>query len=415
MHAKPAALETALAPFVKAGLQVSVVGSHLLLHKVPVVVANRRILLITMISTFIHTENSVTPPDTHQVWINGPMPCMSDGQEIPTLNCTAQITEVAPGVPGTRHLSSKASDYCGYANHFELMMFYWRLFTDQARVIDRHATLPLGPGGVSVAPANSPFAYPDAMSARGNFSTQTARLAQSRVAIVGLGGTGSYLLDQLAKTPVHEIHLFDGDTFDMHNAYRAPGAAKESDFGKMKVDYFQEVFSHMHRGIKPHPVYVTDENAAILETFAFVFVCVDKGVARKLICGLLAQAKVPFIDCGMDLTISKAGEIFGTVRITMASDAKMDHIWTRLPTMDASGDALYESNIQIADMNSMNALLAIQRWKQYLGFYAQSNPWHHLEYVVDQVSMAKADVVEISNVEAKVEDAQEKQEEFLES
>jgi tRNA A37 threonylcarbamoyladenosine dehydratase len=38
------------------------------------------------------------------------------------------------------------------------------------------------------------------------------------------GGTGSYVLDFVAKTPVKEIHLFDGDIFDQHNAFRAPGA-----------------------------------------------------------------------------------------------------------------------------------------------------------------------------------------------
>ena len=44
-----------------------------------------------------------------------------------------------------------------------------------------------------------------------------------KVAIVGLGGTGSYLLDHLAKTCVEQIHLYDDDDFNTHNAYRSPG------------------------------------------------------------------------------------------------------------------------------------------------------------------------------------------------
>ena len=32
-----------------------------------------------------------------------------------------------------------------------------------------------------------------------------------KVAVIGLGGTGSYLLDALAKCPVAEIHLYDDD------------------------------------------------------------------------------------------------------------------------------------------------------------------------------------------------------------
>ena len=50
------------------------------------------------------------------------------------------------------------------------------------------------------------------------------RLAGDRIGIVGLGGTGSYILDYVSKTRVVEIHLFDGDGYQQHNAFRAPGA-----------------------------------------------------------------------------------------------------------------------------------------------------------------------------------------------
>jgi hypothetical protein len=37
----------------------------------------------------------------------------------------------------------------------------------------------------------------------------------------GLGGTGSYILDLVSKTPVNEILLFDSDDFLQHNAFRS--------------------------------------------------------------------------------------------------------------------------------------------------------------------------------------------------
>ena len=60
------------------------------------------------------------------------------------------------------------------------------------------------------------------------------------VAIAGPGGTGSYVLDLVAKTPVRDIHLFDGDSFMSHNAFRAPGAASLEELRALpkKVDYF---------------------------------------------------------------------------------------------------------------------------------------------------------------------------------
>jgi tRNA A37 threonylcarbamoyladenosine dehydratase len=138
-----------------------------------------------------------------------------------------------------------------------------------------------------------------------------------KVAIVGLGGTGSYVLDFTAKTPVREIHLFDGDAFLQHNAFRAPGAASEAILRQKrpKVDYYAQVYDAIRRGIVPHADYLTDDNIEALAGFDFVFICVDKGPVRKLISDFLHEREIPFIDAGMDLQMVP-GEtaIFGTCR-----------------------------------------------------------------------------------------------------
>ena len=46
-----------------------------------------------------------------------------------------------------------------------------------------------------------------------------------KVVIIGLGGTGSYILDAVSKTPVQEIHLYDQDIVFTHDASAPPGAA----------------------------------------------------------------------------------------------------------------------------------------------------------------------------------------------
>ncbi len=81
------------------------------------------------------------------------------------------------------------------------------------------------------------------------------KLDGERVAIVGLGGTGSYILDFVAKTRVSEIHVFDHDTFFTHNAFRGPGAPsiEELNAAPLKVDRFVAMYSLMHRkGIVAH-------------------------------------------------------------------------------------------------------------------------------------------------------------------
>jgi molybdopterin/thiamine biosynthesis adenylyltransferase len=393
MSAKPAALDQALAPFVAAGLKVTVHGSHLLLQDIPVVDERRRLQLGTLVSTFIYTENQVAPPATHQAWFDGPFPCFADGSPMEQLRHSEVAGGlVAPGVAARFHFSNKNDGWTGYATHFEQLMHYWRIITDQARVIDPHCTRPLGPGSASVAPLTGPFRYPDASSARGNFAMASERLANLTVAIVGLGGTGSYVLDQVAKTPVRAIHLFDGDIFELHNAFRAPGAAQESDFNLEKVTHFADMYGYMHTGIVPHPAYITEANVGLLGQFDFVFVCVDKGQARRLICSNLIQQGVPFIDCGMDMSLSAAQQIFGTCRVTLATTAKSQHFFDRAPTMEEAGDALYGQNIQIADANALNAMLAVMRWKQHFGFYALNWDWHHLEFAVSAMGLAKAEM-----------------------
>ena len=146
------------------------------------------------------------------------------------------------------------------------------------------------------------------------------KLELSSIVIVGLGGTGSYVLDLLAKTHVKNIHLYDGDLFEQHSAFRAPGAASLDDLRKqsMKVGYYSEKYSEMRTGIVPHPVFVTASNVQVLSQYDFVFVCVDNGLARKVILESLEQTDVSFIDVGMGLYFEN-GSIGGIVRVTAST------------------------------------------------------------------------------------------------
>jgi tRNA A37 threonylcarbamoyladenosine dehydratase len=97
--------------------------------------------------------------------------------------------------------------------------------------------------------------------------------------LIGLGGTGAYILDKVAKTPVPEIRLFDGDEFLNHNAFRAPGAPSLDQLREapMKVDYFKAIYSRMHRGIKAHPVKLGRDNVHLLDGVTFAFIAMDDG------------------------------------------------------------------------------------------------------------------------------------------
>src|SRR5205085_3355824 len=128
----------------------------------------------------------------------------------------------------------------------------------------------------------SPFVYLDTASSRAGITSAARKLKSSNIAIVGLGGTGSYVLDFVAKTPVQEIHLFDADKFGQHNAFRAPGAASLDDLRAVpyKVDLWKSTYSNMHRGIHAHRVAIGNSNVALLDSMDYVFICSDGGASK---------------------------------------------------------------------------------------------------------------------------------------
>ena len=72
----------------------------------------------------------------------------------------------------------------------------------------------------------------------------------------------------MAKTPVNEIHLYDGDTFSNHNAFRSPGAAslEELKARPLKVTYFRDAYSKMHRRVIAHQDYLDDASVQELRS-----------------------------------------------------------------------------------------------------------------------------------------------------
>src|SRR3546814_179228 len=155
-------------------------------------------------------------------------------------------------------------------------------------------------------------------------STRTATLFpyttlfRSVVAVIGLGGTGAYLLDFIVKTPVREIRGFDPDHFFVHNAFRSPGrldVAESSELRKSKAQVYQSRYENFRHGLTIEPLFVDESSEDAFDGVTFAFVCVDKGISRKRILDLLISRNIPFVDVGMGLN-RRLGPISGTVRTT---------------------------------------------------------------------------------------------------
>jgi len=227
------------------------------------------------------------------------------------------------------------------------------------------------PGGsFQVVPDDLPLVYPDTNTTRAGLTTLNNLFRGHTVAIVGVGGTGSFILDHVAKTWVDRIILIDGDHFETHNAYRAPGAAAHETVRAKpnKAEYFAREYSRMHTGITAHPVALTAENLNLLEGATFVFLAAADAESRPEIMRWLRDQGVPFVDVGMSFREGEGGGLTGMAKVT----AYLPGDEIALPTAPAvpPGQDDYSSNVQVAELNALNAALAVIRWKRYLGFYA---------------------------------------------
>lgn len=396
MSSRPIGPDSGLHRLVDDGYRVEIREQHLLLHDVPYVTGSRSVARGTLVCTYIPSGGHILPPDNHQVWWTGEYPCFSTGLPIEQLRNENQQRELFPGCLIRYRFSNKPDGIANFRDHYTKLIHYANLLQAQAKVVDSSVDARTGNREFKSEPTFTPFAYADSASARAEIQSTSRRLALRRIAIVGVGGTGAYILDQVAKTPVTEIHLFDGDVFMQHNAFRAPGAASREDFAQRpnKADYFKRKYEAMHRGIASHPYHVDSNNLSELADFDFAFVCVDSGVVRRLLVGHLIAQRISFVDVGMNLQlVQTTGKLIGSCRFTLCTpDASLD-ISKYVPLDDESQDAIYRQNVQIADMNALNAQLAVMKWKQHCGFYQDDFNVHTGTFSVNSMSLARDETV----------------------
>jgi hypothetical protein len=221
---------------------------------------------------------------------------------------------------------------------------------------------------IKAAEQGSPLRIPDTMSANYGINDVSSQLRGKKVAIVGLGGTGSYILDFLARTHLEKIGLYDDDKIHVHTIFRIPGFIPRA-IGMKKVDALAQHYANWHGGITPVPERITSDNIEYLREFDFVFVSIDDGPSRFAIVDWLSANGICFVDCGMGLNRSLVG-LNGVVRITGIDRSAFEQTANSpyLPATNAENGE-YRKQAQIVELNALNAALAVIRFKQQFEIY----------------------------------------------
>lgn len=374
------------------GYEVEVRDAKLLVSGVPYLDRDGEIRRGTLVSDLTLAADSTTTPGTHVINFIGEQPCRKDGTEIESIKHQVGDQDLGDGVVINRSFSNKPPN--GYANYYEKVTRYIEIIS--APVISMNPEITARTYRVIESKeTESVFHYIDTNSSRAEIGRIAEKLKSEKIAIIGAGGTGSYVLDFIAKTPVAEIHIWDADRFLQHNAFRSPGAASIDELREqpLKVARLAAIYSRMHRNIIAHEEFIDPENIPSFEAFTAVFVCIDRGSVKKPLIEHLETAGITYLDVGMGVEIVD-DSLIGTLRVTTGTRdfGEPIHGRGRVTFHDTDDEDIYDSNIQIAELNAMNASLAVIKWKKLVGFFNDVVCEHNTLYTINDNLLHNDDV-----------------------
>jgi len=131
------------------------------------------------------------------------------------------------------------------------------------------------------------------------------RISSLKVGVVGLGGTGSHIAQQLAYLGVKDFVLIDSQLVEDTNLNRLVGATSK-DIGTPKVNVIDSWISRISAKAKVQPIHADLRNSTVFDALKMVdviFGCVDNDGARLILNELSLAYLVPLIDCGVEIEV----------------------------------------------------------------------------------------------------------------
>lgn len=374
------------------GYEIEVRDAFLLVSGVPYLDSTGNVRCGTLVCPLNLAGDRTGRPEDHTIKFIGEQPCGRDGREIESIKHDVGDRQLHETITINRSFSNKPPS--GYANYYDKVTRYIEIIMAPARSIDPGITAQTY-NVIESLESESVFKYHDTNSSRAEIDVVTSKLKGEMIAIIGLGGTGGYVLDLVAKTPAAEIHLYDGDDFFQHNAFRAPGAPSIDELRKkpLKVEHFAKIYSRMRRNIFVHPSFIDSDNIPSFAGFTCVFICIDDGPIKKALIESLESNGITYIDVGMGVEIVD-DKLIATARVTSGTPTLPTPIAERgrISFREADDNNDYDSNIQIAELNALNAALAVIKWKKLAGFYCDVVGEHNTLYTLNDNLLLNDDI-----------------------
>ncbi len=131
--------------------------------------------------------------------------------------------------------------------------------------------------------------------------------------VVGAGGTGSSVAEQLVRLGVRHLRLIDPDELSISNVTRVYGSTP-SDVGRAKVDVLADHLSAIAPDLAVERIQGTltaRDTALQAANSDLIFGCTDDNAGRLILSRLSSYMICPVIDCGVLLSSGTGGVLTG--------------------------------------------------------------------------------------------------------
>jgi len=131
----------------------------------------------------------------------------------------------------------------------------------------------------------------------------TQRIASAQLAIVGVGGGGSHVVQQLGHVGFTNLRLFDAQRVEDSNLNRLVGATEEDvTANRLKVDVAARLLLGLNREAQPQKIPSRWQEAAdALRECEIVIGCVDGFSERNELEAFARRHLMPYVDIGLDV------------------------------------------------------------------------------------------------------------------
>lgn len=214
-----------LGRLVERGYAVAFDSNCLVVRDIPYLDQHSALLSGVIVAKLVFVDQEHVQQDDHQIYFAGSHPHQIDGSPILNLGggeTTIQLSEACADVVVQRSFSNKPMPEGRFPDFYAKIESYVSIISGPA--IERHLTAtPFTYRVDEIFEPDPIFKLQDTLTSHARIGDLNAGFADETATVIGLGGTGAYLLDLLVKAPVPKIRAFDGDTYHVHTAFRSPG------------------------------------------------------------------------------------------------------------------------------------------------------------------------------------------------